>query len=161
MRIAAGLALAASLALLAAGCDAIIGEPPPNDEVTPPPETPPADELEAALRARGADVASFMIREGEALRGEGDAGSSRDFTAVMHPGWCYKVVALGEGSIEDLDLRVYDPGNVLLQRDTTQDRQPHVGQMRPICPATSGAYRIELRVVRGRGQYAAQLYRSI
>lgn len=144
--------------LLATGCDAIIGEPPQDDEVEPPPEEPPADELEARLRERGREVAPYMIREQGAMRGEDETA---DFSRVLHPGWCYKVVALGAEGIEDLDLRVYDPNNVLLQRDTTRDRQPYVGQMRPICPPESGTYRIEVRVVSGRGQYAAQLYRSI
>ncbi|HBQ19875.1 MAG: hypothetical protein RLP09_46405 [Sandaracinaceae bacterium] len=147
--------------LLLGGCDAIVGEAPPDDEVPQEPETPPADELEARLRARGQEVAPWMIRDGEALRGEADEGGARDYSHAMHPGWCYKVVGLGGEGIEDLDLRVYDPNQVLIQRDTTRDAQPYLGQMRPICPGSSGTFRIEVRVVMGSGPFAVQVYRSI
>ncbi len=149
------------LALLLSGCDAIIGEPPVEETVAPPPETPPADALEERLRARGREVAPYMVREEDAMRGDAEAGGARDFSRLLHPGWCYKVIGLGGDGIEDLDLRVYDPNGILLQRDTTQDPQPYVGQMRPICPSESGSFRIEVRVVRGQGDFAAQLYRSI
>ncbi|RZO64011.1 MAG: hypothetical protein EVA89_05550, partial [Sandaracinaceae bacterium] len=65
--------------LLLGGCDAIVGEAPPDDDVPQEPETPPADELEARLRARGQEVAPWMIRDGEALRGEADEGGARDY----------------------------------------------------------------------------------
>ena len=147
--------------LLLGGCDAIVGEAPPDDDVPQEPETPPADELEARLRARGQEVAPWMIRDGEALRGEADEGGARDYSHAMHPGWCYKVVGLGGEGVEDLDLRVYDPNQVLIQRDTTRDAQPYLGQMRPICPGSSGTFRIEARVVTGAGPFAVQVYRSI
>lgn len=157
MSAARRVALVVGLALVGAGCDAIVGEPPEDDTVEPPPEEPPADELEAQLREQGREQAPYMIREGEAMRGEG----TRDFSRVLHTGWCYKVIGRGGEGVNDLDVRVYDPNDVLLQRDTSQDPTPLVGRMRPICPPASGTYRIELRVVDGEGEYAAQLYRSI
>lgn len=144
-----------------AGCDALIGTPPEDDEVTPPPETPPADALEAELRERGRELAPYMIREDDAMRGEITEGGARDFSRVLYTGWCYKVIGLGGEGVEDLDVRVYDPNQALLQRDTTQDRQPYIGQMRPICPAEPGAYRVEVRGAAGAGPFAIQLYRSI
>lgn len=155
-----GLALLLGASLLG-GCDQLIGPIPEDEEIVPPPRTPPADALEAALRERGRECAPYMVLEEDAMRGEGEAGDARDFSRMMHPGWCYKVVGLGEESIEDLDIRVYDPNSILLERDTTQDRQPYLGQMRPICPPESGAYRIEVRVVAGEGPFAVQLYRSL
>lgn len=146
---------------LLAGCDALIGEPPPDDDVPVVPEEPPADELEAQLRALGREVAPYMIRDEGAMRGEAENGSARDFSHVMHPGWCYTVLGLGGEGVEDLDLRVYDQNGVLLQRDTTQDPRPYLGRMRAICPASSGTYRIEVRMVGGAGPFAAQVYRSI
>jgi hypothetical protein len=102
-----------------------------------------------------------MIRDGDPLRGEGEAGTARDYSHVMHPGWCYKVLGLGGEGVEDLDVRIYDPNDVLLQRDTTEDPRPLLGRMRPICPPESGTYRIEARVAEGRGEFAVQVYRSI
>ena len=151
-----------TLAVLLMGCGDLFGEPPPPaEEEAPPPEEPPADALEASLRELGRERAAYMIRDGEAMRGDGAAGTERDFSHVMHPGWCYKVLGLGGDGVEDLDIRVHDPNGVLLQRDTTQDARPYIGQMRPICPTTSGTFRIEVRIVRGEGAFVTQVYRSI
>lgn len=102
-----------------------------------------------------------MIFDGAALRGEVEEGGARDFSHIMHPGWCYRIVALGDESVEDLDIRIYDPNNVLLQRDTTTDERPYLGQMHSICPHDSGTYRIQVRMAAGSGPFAVQVYRSI
>ncbi|MBX3268853.1 MAG: hypothetical protein KF729_01245 [Sandaracinaceae bacterium] len=150
-------ALAAALALL--GCDALPGPGTPTVEAPAPP--PPADPLEARLRELGRERAAFMVLDEAALRGEGAQGDLRDYSHVMHPGWCYKVLGLGGEGVVDLDLRVYDPNDVLLQRDTTRDAEPQIGQMRPICPGVSGTYRIQVRLVEGGGPFVVQVYRSI
>lgn len=155
------LTLALAAVPLLGGCEGLFGAIPQDEPVTPPPETPPADELEARLRERGREVAPYMILEEAAMRGELAEGGSMDFSRVLHPGWCYKVIGLGGEGVEDLDLRVYDHRAILRQRDTTQDPQPYIGQMRPICPSESGAYRIEVRAAAGAGPFAVQLYRSI
>lgn len=148
------------LALALVGCDA---GPSDADEVieNAPPVPPLADELEAHLRELGRERAPFMILDEAAMRGEGATGDMRDFSHVLHPGWCYKVLGAGGEGVVDLDLRVYDPNDVLLQRDTTRDAEPYIGQMRPICPVESGTYRIQARVIEGNGPYIVQVYRSI
>ncbi len=149
-----------ALALALAGCDA---GPPSDDDVieNAPPEPPPADALEAHLRELGRERAPFMILSEAAMRGEAAEGDVRDFSHVLHPGWCYKVLGAGGEGVTDLDLRVYDPNDVLLQRDTTRDADPYIGQMRPICPAESGTYRVQVRMVEGAGPFVVQVYRSI
>ena len=143
------------------GCDFIFGDAPADEDPMAVEDTPPADELEAALRERAREVAPYMIRAGEAMRGDAERGGARDFSEVLHPGWCYKVIALGDEGVEDLDIRVYNGNDVLIQRDTTRDPRPYIGQMRPICPGESATYRIEVRVVTGSGAFVAQVYRSI
>ncbi len=149
-------ALVFALVLLVAGCDSLPHQPDPP----PPPEDPPADALEARLRARGEVIADWMMRNGDPMRGELEEGDARDFSHLMQPGWCYKVVAVAEG-IEDLDLRLYDGGSVLVQRDVTEDDQPYIGLDRPVCPAEASTYRIEVRAHRGSGPFALQVYRSL
>ncbi|HEY8427092.1 MAG TPA: hypothetical protein VIL20_01910, partial [Sandaracinaceae bacterium] len=61
----------------------------------------------------------------------------------------------------DLDLRLFDPSSVLVQRDTTQSPEPYIGLERPVCPDRAGNYRIEVRARRGRGRFALQVYRSL
>ncbi len=126
---------------------------------TPPP--PPADALEAHLRELGEERAPFMVLSEGPMRGEGAQGDVRDYSQILHPGWCYKVLGAGGEGVVDLDLRVYDPNDVLLQRDTTRDAEPYIGQMRPICPGVSGTYRVQVRLVEGAGPFVVQVYRSI
>lgn len=145
------------LTLVLLGCDVRPAEEPPP---APPPD-PPADALEAALRARGEEVADWMMRDGAPLRGTVAEGESRDFSHVMLPGFCYKVVAVSGEGIEDLEIRLYDGNSVLLQRDTTEDPQPFLGRERPVCPPETATYRLEVRAVAGGGDFAVHFYRSL
>lgn len=149
--------LALLLALSLFGCDSLPHQPDPP----PPPEEPPADALEASLRARGAVIADWMMRNGDPMRGELSEGGARDFSHLMQPGWCYKIVAVSGEGIEDLDLRVYDSDSVLVQRDTSESPEPYIGQERPICPGEADTYRIEVRARTGSGPFAVQVYRSL
>lgn len=152
--------LRASFVLFAllAGCDVEPAAPPPP----PPPEAPPADELEASLRALGREAAEWMTPSGEPHRGElPTEGAVRDVTHVMQPGWCYKVVAVGGEGIEDLDVRVFDGNGALIQRDTSEEPRAVVGTARPICPSVAASYRVEVRARRGAGPFALQVHRSL
>jgi len=147
------------LSLTLFACDL---ELPSRDD--PPAETnapEPADELEVALRELGRERAPYMILSEASMRDELDEGGARDYSQVLYPGWCYKVLGLGGEGVEDLDIRIYDPNDVLLQRDTTRDERPYIGRMRPICPVVPGTYRVQVRVVAGSGPYVVQVYRSI
>lgn len=121
---------------------------------------PPADALEAAIRERAPTEAMLMIPHEPVMRGELDERGRRDFTSVLRAGLCYKVLAQGGEGVEDLDILVYDPDSVLLQRDATRHDHPVIGVERAICPMEPGLYRIEIRMTRGHGAYAAQLWVS-
>jgi hypothetical protein len=146
------------VAFVAVGCDAGPHQPEPPPE----PEAPPADELEAQLRALGREVADWMTRSGDPYRGElPEEGAARDLSHVMQPGWCYKVVAVAGPGIQDLDVRVFDGNSALVQRDATDEPRAVVGVGRPICPSVAANYRIEVRARRGAGPFALQVHRSL
>ncbi len=151
---------AAVLALTLFACDLELPTT-REDPVPADPAPPPADELEASLRELGRQRAPYMILSEASMRDEIEEGSARDYSQVFYPGWCYKVLGLGGEGVEDLDIRVYDPNDVLLQRDTTRDNQPFIGRMRPICPPVPGTYRVQVRMVSGAGAFVVQVYRSI
>ncbi|MCC6875382.1 MAG: hypothetical protein IT378_13835 [Sandaracinaceae bacterium] len=149
--------LLATLTLLAAACS-----PAPADPAPPPvPEAPPADALEASLRTYGADRAPYMDRVGEAMRGELRERQSRDLSALLRPGWCYKIVAIGGEGLGDLDVSLFDGNNVLVERDTTREPRVAIGVERPVCPPEAATYRIEVRATSGAGPFAVQVYQSI
>lgn len=134
--------------------------PAPQPEARPA-EPPPQDELEARLRRHEGAIREYMDRHGSAMRGEVAPGSPRDVSAMLRPGWCYAVLGSGGEGIKDLDLRIYDPHQVLLERDISRNDHPWLGRVRPICPVEPGQFRIEVRAARGRGAYIVQVYRSI
>lgn len=151
--------LATLVALPAAGCEIEPYEEP--RQIDDPLELPPpADALEAAIRERAPNEAMLMIPHEPVVRGELPEGQRRDFTSVLRAGLCYKVLAQGGPGVQDLDVVVYSPENVLLQRDATESDRPVIGTRRAICPAETGLYRVEIRMARGGGTYAAQLWVS-
>ena len=70
------------------------------------------------LRERAPTEAMLLVPDGPAFRATLEAGESRTFTAVLRGGVCYKVLGGAAESVTDLDVLVYDPNNVLSQRDT-------------------------------------------
>jgi hypothetical protein len=153
--------MALALACCAAvACDG--GEPEPEPEMID--ETPvlpePADALEAEIQRRSPNEALMMVPSEPPVRGELAEGTARDFSAALRAGLCYKVLGQGGPGVGDLDLLVYDQNGVLLQRDATVSAQPVIGVDRAICPTEPGLYRVEVRMARGGGPYAVQLWVS-
>lgn len=157
MRAARRLGLVILLSL--GGCDVEpYQEPRQIDDA--PDLPPPADALEAAMRERAPSEAMLMIPHEPVVRGELAEGERRDFTSVLRAGLCYKVLAQGGPGVSDLDVIAYSPENVLLQRDATQSDAPVIGVQRAICPLDTGLYRFEVRMARGGGPFAAQIWVS-
>ena len=120
---------------------------------------PPSSPLEARIRERAPREASTLVPAEDLFEADYTEGQSRYFSAVLHDGgFCYKVLAQGDDAIEDLDILVFDPNNVLQQRDTSEGREAAVGGRRAICPEQPGLWRIEIVASRGAGRIAAQLW---
>ncbi len=148
--------------LLALGTGSGCDEPPERPRMIDDPLElpPPADALEAAIRERAPTEAMLMIPHEAVVRGELTEGGRADLTSVLRAGLCYKVLAQGGPGVRDLDLFVFDPNGVLLQRDRTQDEHPVIGVERAVCPQEPGLYRVEVRMTAGGGPYAVQLWVS-
>lgn len=112
------------------------------------------------MRERAPSEAMLMIPHEGVVRGDLARGERRDFTSVLRTGLCYKVLGQGGEGVEDLDLFVYEPDGVLLQRDSTRHDHPVIGVERAICPVEPGLYRVEVRMAAGSGPYAVQLWVS-
>ncbi len=153
-----GHALAALGALIvlvtATACDTYVPPPAPPD-----PDPAPADPTEALLRSRAQSEAPYMIRQGAAQHATIEAGGRWTFVTVLEPGLCYKVLAQGEESVGELDLRLYDEHGVLAQEDATRGTGAILGTVRPICPEDPMTYRVEARGA-GAGVVFAQVYAS-
>ncbi len=156
---ALGHVLGALVALLVLtstlACDGTY-EPPP---APPDPDPPPDDPTEAALRARAQSEAPYMIRQGASQHSTLEAGGRWSFVAVLEPGLCYKVLAQGEASVGELELRLFDAHDVLAQQDAMTGAGGILGTVRPICPEEPARYRVEARTT-GAGVVFAQVYAS-
>lgn len=121
----------------------------------PEPTTP----LEAALRERGPTDAPTLVPFASPYIATYATGESRSFTTVLRGGGtCYKVLGQGGEGVTDVDILVYDPNNVLQQRDNSTTAEPVVGSRRPMCPIEAGMWRIEVVAAAGAGEIAAQVW---
>ena len=152
----ATMAFVALLALAAlTACDGTYVPPPaPAD-----PDPPPADPTEALLRSRAQTEAPYMIRQGSSQRSTLEAGGRWTFLVVLEQGLCYKVLAQGEASVGELELRLIDDHGALAQEDAMTGSGAVLGSVRPICPLDVTTYHIEARGS-GPGVVFAQVYAS-
>lgn len=142
-----------------AGCSEPPPAPAPAPEAAPtPPRPPPADALEAALREREPTEAFALTPFGRPFRAHLQAGQQQTFTAVLQAGFCFKLLGQGDEAVGELELDLFDPHDVLAQRDTLEGPRAALGGERQICPEESGAYRARVTVREGGGDVLAQWY---
>ena len=99
-----------------------------------------------ALRAQARQLAGFaagLAREGydpiSAHEGWLNEGQSEWLSIQLAAGTSYAIAATCDGDCTDLDLKVYNPFNRLVVRDTSTDDVPVVYYR----PPSSGRYQIE------------------
>lgn len=121
----------------------------------PEPTTP----LETRLRERGPVDAPTLVPFEAPFEATYAEDEHRTFNAVLRGGGiCYKVLGQGGDGVTDVDLLIYDPHNVLQQRDDDVSPEPVVGSRRPMCPSEAGVWRIEVVAAAGAGEIAAQVW---
>jgi hypothetical protein len=101
-----------------------------------------------------------MHRMGDTLVGalaEGEAKSAGTFR-VVH-GECYRVFAVAEPSVTDLDVAVQSSHGANVATDQSEDGWPIVQADRPFCPLDDDTYTLELTARRGHGRFAVEVWR--
>jgi hypothetical protein len=76
-------------------------------------------------------------------------------------GACYRVYAIGDRGIRDLDLLLHGPDGDELAGDLTHDAFPVLPPTGPLCFETPGLYMLEVSVFRGSGRYALQIWGTL
>lgn len=104
--------------------------------------------LDADLRARG--YRSF----GEPQRGRLEEGEGREFGVRLEGEKCYAILAVGDGTVRDLDLILLDGSGKQLDRDIEADPRPIVR----VCPTQSGQFTMQVRAYSGGGQFVYAAY---
>jgi len=132
--------------------------PPPGRAVprAPPLPGPPDSNLSAeqSLAAAARDLEGLGYqRAREDLSGSLAQGRAEVRDVDLAAGACYVIVAAGDGGVRDLDLRLVDRAGAELGRDTATDPRA----LLRTCPASSGTFRLEVRMFDGMGRWAARL----
>ena len=127
-------------------------------ESAPPPDplAPPLTALDALAKR----YAAGLIPEGPPIEGELAHGERRDHLLVLRAGHCYRVIAAGDPSLEDLDLALFDPTGAPVTEDPGQDRYPVIGLQSGVCLAQAGSFRLQTHAYVGQGKFALRVYRT-
>lgn len=142
-----------------AGAAPTAGEP--ESEPTPSEEPiAPGDTLASELQLRATQFAEGMTPATPLFRGTLATGETQDYQAVLQGSRCFKVIGVGGEGVTDLDLFLFDPDGAQMLQDTATDSYPVLGLTHPICPQTSGAYRVQVKMFEGSGEFGVRVYQT-
>jgi hypothetical protein len=151
--------------VLLAACSAACGDRGAPPKPTPAPEIDPAlagpdDAMGRRLRDLAREHAREQVPTGTYFRDRLERGEHRDFLAILTANHCYRIVAASDPAVEDLDVIVFDPTGVQWRQDLDQGPNPVLGDDADLCPANSGAHRLQARMTSGSGEFLIGVYRS-
>jgi hypothetical protein len=87
---------------------------------------------------------------------EGAPGITTTFEAKR--GECYRVFAVADASVGDLDVTVHSSRGAPVAADHGEDAWPIVQPDRPFCPLEKDVYTLEIAAHRGHGRFAAEVW---
>lgn len=88
-----------------------------------------------------------------------DGGTAREHRFQAEVGDCYRIFAVADPGVFDLDVEVLAPDGRRVARDTGDDRWPIVNPDGPFCLHEAGEYRAVVRAARGAGSYGIEIWR--
>jgi hypothetical protein len=100
-----------------------------------------------------------LTRMLEAHQSESDP-ADRYALNVAKAGSCYRIYAVAESGVKDLDVMLRAPNGDDVAGDLTEDAWPIVPPENAVCVDKPGVYLIEVSVYRGAGKYAVQVWGS-
>ncbi|MDI1433804.1 hypothetical protein [Polyangium sorediatum] len=92
--------------------------------------------------------------EGEVAEG----GAPVPFPLEAKKGECYRIFAVAESSVADLDVVVRSSRGTSIAADHGEDRWPIVQPDRPFCPLEDDTLTVELAARRGKGKVVAEVW---
>ena len=120
------------------------------------------DNMFQKTRVAGYVIPEYFERDGDYLRPVtlgGPDGGRRDHRWSAKSGDCFRIFAVAEPGVRDLDVEVHGPRGSRLAFDTTDDRWPVVKPDGPLCVFDDGEYRARVSAPTGTGEYAIQIWR--
>ncbi|MRG90514.1 hypothetical protein [Polyangium spumosum] len=95
----------------------------------------------------------------EAFEGEvAEGGAPVSFPLKAKKGECYRVFAVADPTVTDLDVVVRSSRGTSIAKDHGEDRWPIVQPDRPFCPLEDDTLTVELAARRGKGTVVAEVW---
>jgi hypothetical protein len=88
-----------------------------------------------------------------------DAGVPREHRHPAREGECFRVFAVGDPKIDDLDVEILDPSRKRIAFDDGDDRWPIVKPDGPFCAVEPGEHSVRVTAQYGGGRYAVELWK--
>lgn len=127
---------------------------------------------DAHVDASSADLMASLgalARACSAPHGEHELSPARDarqaqtdavdrYTFSAKAGGCYRVYAVGDADIQDIDVRVSSPAASAVAADDTHAGHAVVPSAGAFCVPSAGTCLVEVGVARGSGRYVLQVW---
>ncbi len=81
------------------------------------------------------------------------------YGASLEAGACYRIFAISDRGIEDLDTGLKAPDGSWVSKDILEDNFPILNGDGPFCVQQSGQYQLLVSVAKGSGKYAVQMWK--
>ena len=112
------------------------------------------DYLSNRMREISGRYASGRAPVSPLMRGNLQTSQTQDFSVAVQAGHCYTVVGVGDPSVTDLDMFLFDQNGTQVAQDQATDNFPIV----QICPNVPGNYRIQVKMYSGYGAFGLQVF---
>jgi hypothetical protein len=89
-------------------------------------------------------------------RGNLSTNNEQVFTVRLTAGHCYTVIGAGSPSVKDLDIILLDGSGNEIQKDKSKNSFP-VLETKP-CPTFTGKHTVKIKMIKGFGQFGAQVF---
>ncbi len=116
------------------------------------------DFITSQLQMRQQQFAAGMNPVMPMARGTLATSATQNYSVPLQAGHCYKIIGVGGPGVTDLDLKLYSPTSQMVDQDVATDNFPVIGLQHQLCPTTPGAYRLEVLMYAGAGEFGVQVY---
>ncbi len=110
------------------------------------------------MRARQFAAGYFPVTQ--LYRAQMGQGQHQFVTVQIAPGRCYRIIGVGGPGVQDLDLRIRDMNNNVVDQDVATDNFPVLGLNRQLCPTWNGTFQVEIIMYSGGGDIGVQAFAS-
>lgn len=88
------------------------------------------------------------------MRGNLSTSQTQDFSVALQAGRCFTVVGVGDPSVTDLDMFLFDQNGTQVTQDQATDNFPIL----QVCPNVPGNFRVQVKMYSGYGSFGLQVF---